>query len=83
MPERTHEQILDEMVHAVACVARHYGPGLNQSGLTHIRELLSQEHWFTDTCYRLDVLEDDPHVDFHHRILDDEFDTLRTGRISQ
>ena len=82
MAERTHDQILDEMVHAVACVAWHYGPGLNESGLKEIRDCLNLQN--TDACYSVDCREDDPYVDFHQRIiwLDDwdQFDTLQTGR---
>ena len=69
MAERTEEQILDEAVYAVACVARHYGPGFNERGLAHVRELLSQVNFSTDSCFRVDVYEDDEFVDFHQRIV--------------
>lgn len=84
MAERTHDQILDEMVHAVACVAQHYGPGLNESGLKMIRDSLNCLNWHTDSCFRVDCYEDDPYIDFHQRILWPDgwaqFDTLQTGR---
>jgi hypothetical protein len=84
MADRTSEQILDEMVHAVACVARHYGPGLNERGLAWVRSQLACSSWSTDACYIVDCRESDPHIDFHTRIIWpdgwDTFDTLQTGR---
>lgn len=84
MAERTHEQILDEVVHAVACVARHYGPGLNEAGLKEVRDNLNTIPWFTDACFIVDCREDDPYIDFHQRIFWpdgwDQFDILQTGR---
>lgn len=68
MPERTVEQILNEAVFAVALVARHYGSGFSADGLVAVRELLSHLPWHADTCYRVDVDEGDPHVDFHTRV---------------
>ena len=84
MAERTHDQILDEIVHAVACLAGHYGPGLNERGLKAVRASLDQHLWFTDACFHVDCREDDPYIDFHQRIIWpdgwDQFDTLQTGR---
>ena len=84
MAQRTHDQILDEMVHAIACVARHYGPGLNERGLTWVRNKLGERPWYTDACYSVDCWESDPYIDFHSRIINpdgwDKFDTLQTGR---
>jgi len=83
MAERTHDQILDEMVHAAACVARHYGPALNEEGLQMLRHHLNFGNWSTD-CFRVDCRESDPYIDFHQRIIWpdgwDRFDTLQTGR---
>jgi hypothetical protein len=84
MAQRTHEQILDEVVHAVACVAQHYGPELNERGLAWVRSQLGERPWFTDACYQVDCREIDLHIDFHTRIINpngwDRFDTLQTGR---
>jgi hypothetical protein len=83
MIDRTHDEILDEMVHAVACVVSHYGPNLNAAGLAWVRERLDF-CWYTDASFRLDMEEDDPYIDFHQRITWpdgwDQFDTLQTGR---
>jgi hypothetical protein len=70
MAERTNEQVLDQLVYAVACAYRHYGPGLSPEGLMSLRAKLGEDgKWFTDASYRCDVYEDDEHVDFHTRIL--------------
>ena len=69
MAERSEDQILDQAVYAVACVARHYGPGLNEYGLAHLRECLSKLVIFTDACYTVDVYDDDPYADFSSRIV--------------
>lgn len=69
MAERTRDQILDQAVHAVACVARHYGPGFNENGLLLIRERLSEMPWHTDSCFRVDRQEDESFIDFHQRII--------------
>ncbi len=66
---RTKEQILEEAVYAVACVAHHYGTAFNEEGLQEIRNLLSKVDFHTDTTYRIDVFEDDKFVDFHNRII--------------
>ena len=68
--EKTSEEILNEVVFAVACVARHYGSGLSETGLQDLRKLLNGFiKWTTDTCYRCDVYEEDEYVDFHERII--------------
>jgi hypothetical protein len=69
MAERTTDQILDEAVYAVACVAHHYGPGLNEEGLRYTRELLSKLYLFMDAEFRCDMEETDEFVDFHNRII--------------
>lgn len=69
MTERTRNQILNQAVYAVACVARHYGPGFNDNGLQEVRELLSEMPWDTDSSFRVDRQEDDPFIDFHQRII--------------
>lgn len=69
MADRTPEQILDEAVYAVTCVHDHYGPGLNEHGLRELRKLLATHKYFCDSGFICDVYEDDPHVDFHTRII--------------
>lgn len=69
MAERTRDQILDEAVHTVACVAHHYGPGFSETGLQEVRKLLSEMPWDTDSTFRVDCQEDDPFIDFHQRII--------------
>ena len=68
MVERTHEQILDQLVYAVACAYKHYGPELSAEGLVDLRQKLG-DHWFTDSGYTCDVYDDDPYVDFYARII--------------
>ena len=83
MAERTHDQILDEMVHAVACVARHYGDKLNESDLKLIRDRLNL-NWYTDAGFSTDCRESDFYIDFHQRIIWpdgwDVLNTIQTGR---
>lgn len=69
MADRTQEQVLDEAVYAVACVAWHYGPGLSKIGLQEMRKLLKSFNFHTDSCFRVDVQEDEKHVDFRSRII--------------
>ena len=65
MAERTEDQVLDQVVYAVACAYRHYGPGLSEDGLRGLRALLRGfTRWTTDSSYRMDVHEDDPQADF-------------------
>ena len=83
MTERTQDQILDEMVHAVACVARHYGDRLRESDLKLIRDRLDL-NWYTDAGFSGDCRESDRYIDFHQRIIwPDGWDRLiplQTGR---
>ena len=70
MADRTEEQVLDEVVYAVACVAQHYGPGLSEIGLQEMRKLLESFNFHTDASFRVDVQEDDEDpVDFRSRII--------------
>lgn len=69
MAERTDEQLLDELVYAVASVVRHYGPGYNENGLKNIRKKLSMIDIRTDASYRVDMYDDDQFADFHQRIV--------------
>jgi hypothetical protein len=66
---RTREQILEEAVRAVQAVAYHYGPGFNEDGIRYLRKALGEFPWFTDSCYSVDVHEDDEYVDFSDRII--------------
>lgn len=67
MPERSKEQILDQVVFAVAEVVRHYGPGFSGDGLRSARHLLSFLSLRTDQGYRE---REEGHVfaDFRNRI---------------
>ena len=69
MADRTQDQVLDEAVYAMACVSEHYGPGLSKIGLQEMRKLLKSFNFHTDACFRIDVSEDDEHVDFRLRII--------------
>lgn len=69
MAERSEKQILVQAVYAVACVHKHYGPGLSAGGIKHLTQLLSQVNFCTDASYRVDVLEDEPYTDFLPRII--------------
>ncbi len=83
MAKRTHEQVLDEIVHAVACAAHHYGPRLNESGLALVRERLTDFKFYTDACFCVDRQEDAQFIDFHQRIICPDgwdLDTFQTGR---
>ncbi len=74
--DRSKEEILDQMVWAVACVARHYGPGLSASGLRGLRqELASSGPYWCDGEWRSDVLEGgkDGNPDFCPAILKPDF----------
>jgi len=52
MAERTEEQILDQVIHAIQCVCGHYGPDLNEDGLFELRTLLKDfTNWHTDSSY--------------------------------
>lgn len=64
---RTKDEILDQLIYAIACVARHYGPGLSADGLKHYRDLLARDDWWCDATWTCDVLEDEeePNPDFH------------------
>lgn len=59
---RTDEEILDQMVYAVACVLRHYGPGYLAEGLKAVRESLKDHKTHCDTCFTVDFEEP---ADFH------------------
>ncbi len=73
MAERTEEQILDQLVFAVAEAREHYGPGFNKAGLRYVRECLSAlKPLWADATYRVDCYEDDLFIDFHHRIITPE-----------
>ena len=69
--ERTDEEILDQLVYAVACVARHYGSGLSAEGLFNVRRKLAEDKWYCDTTWRVDVLEglSEPNPDFYPSVL--------------
>lgn len=69
MADRTQEQVLNEVVYAVACAAQHYGPGLSEIGLREVRKLLEDFNFHTDASFRVDVSEDENHVDFRSRII--------------
>ena len=77
MTDRTKDQILKEAVYAVACVAHHYGPALNEEGLQEIHNLLLRVDFHTDATYRVDVFENDEFADFHSRIIwPDDWDKI-------
>lgn len=66
--DRTHDEILDQMVYAVACVAYHYGPGLSGAGLRWVRKQLDREPqgdpgWWCDSSWRVDI-PDGEELDF-------------------
>ena len=67
--DRTKEQILNQAIYAVACVARHYGGGFSAEGLQDVRRLLSKMPWGTDSGYRVDVSDEDQFADFEPRII--------------
>ena len=69
MSKRTKDQVLDEAVHAAACVAHHYGGGFSAIGLAKLRELLSELPWGTDSSFLVDVYPGDKYEDFHERII--------------
>jgi len=69
MSNRTKDQILDQAVHAVQCVSRHYGPGFNELGLTKVRDMLSTLLWWADAEFLVDVRPGDEYEDFHQRII--------------
>lgn len=70
MADRTKDQILDQVVYAVQCVAVHYGPAFSADGLQELRKILGEfSDWRTDSTFRVDVLDDDEFVDFHQRII--------------
>lgn len=76
--ERTHDEIVDEVVYAAACVIYHYGPGLSDEGLVALRhgiEAACGRLW-CDSSWRVDTPdgegEDSP--DFHVRMLSKERD---------
>lgn len=89
--DRTKDEILDQLVYAVACVARHYGPGLSAEGLADIRQKLSLDNWWCDSTWRVDTLEGpgEPDPDFCPSVLppsfcglefDDVVEQSRTGK---
>ncbi len=72
---RSPDEILDQVVYAVACVARHYGPGLSAEGLKWVRDQLqSDTTWVCDSTWRVDTQEGDgdPNPDFHPLVLDED-----------
>lgn len=82
MADRTQDQILDEMMYAVACVSRHYGPGLSKIGLQEMRKLIESFNFHTDSSFRVDVSEDEEYVDFRSRIIwPDEWDVIDYNNI--
>lgn len=61
---RTNEEIVDQLVYAVACVARHYGSGLSAEGLASVRKALEAEGpWNCDSGWRVDTMEQDYYGD--------------------
>jgi hypothetical protein len=86
--DRTHDEIVDQLVYAAACVARHYGPGLSADGLQAMRKSLDAEGpWWCDSTWRVDVQEpnyygdsrleghslDEPNPDFCPLVLKDGY----------
>jgi len=69
---RSHDEILDQMIFAVACVANHYGPALNADGLAEIRKLLGDsQQWWCGSHWLVDVLEggEDGNPDFCPKVI--------------
>jgi hypothetical protein len=67
---RTEDQIIDQLVYAVACAASHYGPRLNKDGIASVRAAMRKlRPWWCDATFTCDMLEDDAHIDFDKRIL--------------
>lgn len=64
--DRTHEQILDEMVYAAQRAFEHYGPGFSAEGLASLRKVLHNETYplWCDSSWRVDV-PDGEEQDFH------------------
>jgi hypothetical protein len=71
MSNRNTDQLMDELVYAVACVVNHYGPMFNESGLEWLRKTLEplRHHLWCDACYTVDVYPGDEYEDFHQRII--------------
>jgi hypothetical protein len=85
--ERTHDEIVDEMVWVVNWVAYYYGPGLSTDGLVALRKVLSRfNNWYCDSSWRVDIPEGEE-IDFHQQfdgnnafIYDpEEFETTRAA----
>lgn len=73
--DRSKDEILDQLVYAVAAVARHYGPGLSTEGLRDIRKKLDEDDWWCDARWRVDVLEggDDGNPDFCPSVIPNDY----------
>lgn len=71
MSERTQDQLMDEVVHAAACVVQHYSSAFNEEGIKWLREVLEPLRLYldTDTNFRIDVHPGDEFEDFHQRIV--------------
>ncbi len=67
--DRTHDEILNEMVYAANEAFRHYGPGLSADGLAALRKVMGAElsPLWCDSCRRVDV-PDGGEKDFHETL---------------
>lgn len=89
--DRTRDEILDQAVYTVACVAHHYGPGYSDDGLQVLRESLDRLIFCTDVSFR-ERYDHEPYIDFVSRIIwPEDWDKLdfeetvrdsRGGRVS-
>jgi hypothetical protein len=80
--ERTKDEILDQLVYAVNCVARHYGPGLSAEGLKDIRDKFAEDNWWCDSTWRVDT-EDEPNPDFCPFIIEDGYMGLNFAEVAR
>lgn len=69
--DRSKDEIVDQMLFAVACVANHYGPALSPGGLVGVREQLASHNWWCDAEWRTATLEggQDGNPDFCPQVL--------------
>jgi hypothetical protein len=71
---RSQEEILNQVMYAIAAVVAHYGPGYNAEGLHELRQMIAgSETFFCDSEWRVDVIEDkqSPNPDFCPSIIPD------------
>lgn len=84
--DRTNDEILDQAVYAVACVAHHYGPGFSAEGLADVRRLLTElGPWGCDSSWRVDIPEGEgePNPDFCPKHLPKEFGWIEFDDITR